>query len=471
MNDLWKLGATELASGVTAKTFKPSEIMESVLARVAEQNPALNAITFDLADQARAEAAAADDAVAAGGELGPLHGVPVTIKENIDQAGLPNPNGVPAFAELMATDDAPLVRNLRRAGAIVIGRTNVPEFSMRATTDNPLRGRTTNPWGDPISPGGSSGGAGASCAAGMAPLHHGNDIGGSLRFPAMANGVTTVKPTSNRVPVFNSSATTERGPLAQVMSVQGIIARHAADVRLATEVMIAPDPRDPLSPPVPFNGPAVDGPITVAVTTEAAGYGIHPGIVDLIDRAADLLADAGYRVERVDPPPVVEAAKGWFTAASTEMEATLLPPIREHGSPVINEVFDNYFRMSTLLDRDSYIAAVADRTRLMRDWNLFLDQHPLVLTPFMMRPMFDYDYDTRGFDEVKDLFDSAIYSTGINYLGLPAGVIGMDLVDDRPAAVQLVGRRFREDLICDAMEAIESRNGVLAHRLWDRNGD
>lgn len=474
MEQLWKAGAAELAAGIREKTYKPSEVLESVLGRVEQRNGALNAITYDLADVARSEAAAADDAVAAGSDLGPLHGVPVTIKENIDQEGLSNPNGIPAFEDLMATEDAPLVRNLRGAGAIVIGRTNVPEFSMRGTTDNPLRGRTHNPWGDPISPGGSSGGAGAACAAGMAPLHHGNDIGGSLRFPAMANGVATVKPTSNRVPVYNSSAGAERGPLAQVMSVQGIIARHAADVRLATSVMIGPDPRDPLSPPIPFDGPpiGIDGePITVAVTIETSGYDIHPGIVELIDRAAAQLTDAGYRVVRADPPPVQDAADGWFSTASSEMEATLLPPIREYGSPVINEIFDNYFKMSTLLDRDGYIAAFADRTRLMRDWNLFLDEHPLVLTPFMMRPMYDFDYDARGFDEVKDMFDASIYSTGINYLGLPAGVIGMDLVDDRPAAVQLVGRRYREDTICDALKAIEDRNGVLAHRLWERDGD
>ena len=305
---LWQASAVELAARIRAGEVKPSEVVDAILDRVADRNPELNAITYDLADEARATAEEADRAVAAGHDLGPLHGVPVTIKENIDQAGHPNPNGVPANADLMATEDAPLVRNLVGAGAIVIGRTNVPEFSMRGTTDNPLRGRTRNPWGDPISPGGSSGGAGSACAAGMGPLHHGNDIGGSLRFPAMANGVTTVKPTSNRVPVYNSSATVERGPLAQIMSVQGIIARHAADVRLATEVMIAPDPRDPLSPPVPFDGPRLEGPITVAVTTESAGYAIDPGIVELVERAAAQLADAGYRVVRVDPPPVIEAA-------------------------------------------------------------------------------------------------------------------------------------------------------------------
>ncbi|MEL6982913.1 MAG: amidase [Actinomycetota bacterium] len=469
-DELWRAGAVELAARIGDGEVKPSEAVDAVLERVAERNPDLNAITYDLADQARAKARAADDAAAGGAELGPLHGVPVTIKENIDQAGHPNPNGVPAFAELMATDDAPLVRNLTRAGAIVIGRTNVPEFSMRGTTDNPLRGRTRNPWGDPISPGGSSGGAGAACAAGLGPLHHGNDIGGSLRFPAMANGVTTVKPTSNRIPVFNSSATAERGPLAQIMSVQGIIARHAADVRAATRVMIEPDPRDPLSPPVPFDGPALDGPLTVAVTTEAAGYDLHPGIVELIERAASQLADAGYRVVRVDPPPVVEAAAGWFSTFSTEMKVALAPAIDQYGSSVIRDIFGWYFDISELQDLDGYIAGFADRTRLLREWNLFLHEHPLVVTPFLMRPMYDHDYDATGAAAVKDLFDSAIYSTGINYLGLPAGVIGMDLVEDRPAAIQIIGRRYREDLICDALEAVEARNGVLAHRLWERDG-
>ena len=469
MTELWKMSATDVAAQVHNKQLKPSEAIAAAINRAEATNTHLNAITLPLYEQAMSEAAMADEQVAAGDELGPLHGVPITIKENVDMAGLPNTNGVPAFANLMASEDAPLVRNLRNAGAIVIGRTNTPEFSMRATTDNPLRGRTFNPWEDLASPGGSSGGAGSACAAGIAPLNHGNDIGGSLRFPAFANGVTTVKPTSMRVPVFNSSATAERGPLSQAMSVQGIIARHAADVRLATSVMIEPDPRDPLSPPIPWNGPDLGGLPTVAVTTESAGYDIHPDIVALVQRAADQLRDAGYTVVEVEPPPIIESAREWFRAGTTEMEATLDPALREHGSETINQIFDWYYELSEILDRDGYIQAFGDRTRLARQWSVFLHDYPLVLTPFLMRPNFDWDYDSRGFDQVKDLFDSAIYSTGINYLGLPAGVIGMDLVADRPAAVQLVGRRYREDLICDAMEAIEDRNGVLAHRLWNRS--
>ena len=240
-DDLWQRSACELADGIRQKKYSCADVMASVVARIRALNPALNAIVYDYTEEALAEARRADDDLAAGRERGPLHGIPVTIKENVDQKGAPTPNGIPAFAEIIAPDDAPLVRNLRTAGAIIVGRTNTPELSMRATTDNPLHGRTRNPWHPDASPGGSSGGAGAAAAAGFGPIHHGNDIGGSLRFPAFACGVTTVKPTPGRIAAWNPSATAERGMLAQLMSVQGAICREVRDVRLATRIMAQPD--------------------------------------------------------------------------------------------------------------------------------------------------------------------------------------------------------------------------------------
>src|SRR5215831_15824444 len=204
---LWQKNAVEIAAGIADKRFSCSEVMSSVVDRIREVNPKLNAIVIDLTDQALAKAAAADRALATGAKPGPLCGVPVTIKVNVDQEGQPTTNGLPAFANLIAPSDSPIVRNLRRAGAIIVGRTNTPEVSMRLTTVNPLHGRTWNPWHPDASPGGSSGGAGVAAAAGFGPIHHGNDIGGSLRFPAFANGVTTLKPTSGRIPAFNPSAT------------------------------------------------------------------------------------------------------------------------------------------------------------------------------------------------------------------------------------------------------------------------
>ena len=273
---LWQKGAVEIAAGIREKRFSCSDVMASVVERIRGLNPKLNAIVIDLADQALQEAAAADRALTQLSEPGPLFGVPVTIKVNIDQEGQATTNGLPALAHLIAPADSPVVRNLRRAGAIIVGRTNTPEVSMRATTVNPLHGRTWNPWHPDVSPGGSSGGAGAAAAAGFGCIHHGNDIGGSLRYPAFANGVATIKPTSGRVPAFNPSASSERGLLSQHTSVQGAIARSVADVRLATRVMAARDARDPLWAPAPFDGEPLEKPIRVAVTRDSHGYPMHP---------------------------------------------------------------------------------------------------------------------------------------------------------------------------------------------------
>ena len=194
-------------------------------------NPKLNAVVVDLSEEALKAAKAADNARTKKTELGPLHGVPITIKENVDYEGRPNPNGVAAQMNIIAPSDAPVVRNLKKAGAIVIGLTNTPEFSFRGFTDNPLHGLTLNPWDPDITCGGSSGGAGAAVAAGIGTIAHGNDIGGSLRWPAHCNGVVTIKPTQGRIPAYNESAAAERPMLAHLMSAQGPLARSVGDVR------------------------------------------------------------------------------------------------------------------------------------------------------------------------------------------------------------------------------------------------
>src|SRR3989442_12524332 len=328
---LWQASAIEVAAGIREKQFSCSEVMTSVVERIRALNPKLNAIVTDLPDQALAEAAASDRALENGADPGPLFGVPVTIKVNIDVEGQATTNGLPVLANFIAPGDSPLVRNLRRAGAIIIGRTNTPEVSMRVTTVNPLHGRTWNPWHPDASPGGSSGGAGAAAAAGFGPIHHGNDIGGSLRFPAFANGVATLKPTPGRIPAFNPSAAVERGFLAQLTSVQGAIARTVQDVRLATRVMAAGDPRHPFWVTVAFDGEPLEKPIRVAVTRNSHGYPIHPGISRLIDRTAAYLSDAGYEVVEDEPPSIMEPARGWFTVLLTELKGTLGPILDEHA--------------------------------------------------------------------------------------------------------------------------------------------
>ena len=469
--ELWGKGAVELAAMIRSREATCVEVIDSVLGRIAAHNGRINAIVADCSEAAMRDAAEKDRQLASGVVPGPLHGVPVTIKENVDVAGQATTNGLPAFADQIAPDNSPLVRNLLRAGAIIVGRTNTPELSMRATTDNPLRGRTLNPWNDDASPGGSSGGASAAAAMGFGPIHHGNDIGGSLRFPSFACGVATIKPTFGRVPAFNPSAVAERGLLAQLISVQGAICREVRDVRLATRVMAEGDPRDPWWMPVPFEGPRRESPIPIALTTETHGYPAHPKIIEGIERAAETLSHHGYAVERVATPSIMTAAQAWFDVLASEIDYFLGPTVQEHGSETIRTLFEHYLRIGTPVDAAGYRQAIADRTALTREWNVFLDRYPLVLCPFLLRATYDWDYDAQGFEQIQDLFLSAIYSTGVNYLSLPAGVLPIGLADGRPAGLQIVGQRYREDLILDAMEVVERSVGILSHKLWERNGD
>lgn len=450
-----------------AKQFSAYEVMRSVVERTAACNAALNAVVYDYSEQALARAHEADAAFANGESWGPLHGIPVTVKVNVDYAGTPNTNGLPALAENVAHDNAPVVQNLLDAGAIIFGRTNTPELSMRGTTDNPLHGLTKNPWDERATPGGSSGGASSACAAGMGPIHHGNDIAGSLRIPASCCGLATVKSGLGRVPGFNPSANAERGLLAQLMSVQGAICREVKDVRLATKVMASRDVRDPWWVPVPFEGPELVKPVKVAVCKETHGYPVHPEILAGIDRAASYLNDAGYAVDEVPVPSVLDAAHAWLEVAMLEVKETLGPLASQHGSATIKRVFDSYYRFRDVVDYEGYLHGVANRSALVRRWSVFLEEYPLVLTPFLMRPTYDYDYD-ETFDGAKDIFDSMIYSYGINYMGLPAGNVSIGLVDGRPSGVQVVGQRFREDMILDALEVIENQVGIVVKQLWQR---
>ena len=387
-NELWRLSACELAEGIRVKKFSAVEVVNSVISRIDEQNPKLNAIVADYREEALIAASEADQAILSGKNIGELHGVPVTIKTNVDVEGKPTPNGLPAFANLIAPADAPIVSNLKKAGAIIIGRTNTPELSMRFNTDNPLHGRTKNPWNEDASPGGSSGGASSAAVAGFGPIHHGNDIAGSLRCPSFCCGLSTVKPTFGRVPAWLPSASAERGILSQMISVQGAICREVRDVRLATRIMAQADPRDPFWMPVPFEDwPEMLEPVRIGVTTE------------------------------------------------------------------------NY---------DHPIQGIKERTAMTREWSLFLEKYPLILSPYLMQPVGKWDSDTKNVEELRKFLNSGIYSLCISWLSLPAGVVPIGMVDGLPAGVQIIGRRFREDLILNAMQVIEDHTGILTKELWAR---
>ncbi|MEO0360874.1 MAG: amidase family protein [Pseudomonadota bacterium] len=470
---IWRLGAVETAAQVAAGERSALEVAEAAVERMRAVNPALNAVVEDLGDAALAEAARLDEAMAASGPVGPLHGVPVTIKVNVDQEGRATTNGVTALKDMIAPDDAPVVANLRKAGAVVIGRTNTPEFSFRAHTDNPLYGETKNPWGDHVSCGGSSGGAGAAVMAGIGALAHGNDIGGSLRFPAAANGAVTLKPGLGRVPAYNPSQSAERGMLAQQMSVQGAIARSVADVRLGTEALIAPDPRDPWHVPLPLAGPPLQEPIRVAFTKTAFGAGLHPSVEAALDAAAAALADAGYAVEAVEPPMVEEIGVVAYRALMGEVAALMGADVERYGSEAIKAIFAEYYRQFPPFEGEELLRQMAKRSFYAREWSLFLDTYPLVLTPFLPQPFFRPGRDAEGAEGVREALGTAHYSYSMNFLNLPCANVPAGFHDDQatggqPVNVQIVARRWREDLALDAAEAVEARVGRMAPKLWAR---
>ena len=467
---IWQLSASELVQQITKRQTTAEAAVSATVERMRSVNGRLNAVVDDLGDEAIEKARELDTLQSKTGPVGPLHGVPVTIKVNVDQKGRSTTNGVRAFAEVVAPDDAPFVKNLTDAGAIVIGRTNTPEFSFRATTTNELHGRTFNPWNDWSSSGGSSGGASTAVMSGMGAIAHGNDIGGSLRFPSAATGAVTVKPGLGRTPAWNPSQTAERGLLAQLMSVQGVICREVRDVRLAMKSVIAYDPRDPWQAPVPFDGPGLEKPIKVGFTRNTYQYEAHPAIIEALETARDCLRDAGYEVVEVETPDIREIGETGYRALMGEVSVLMLSDVRKYGSGEINRMFDEYFELFPPFKDDELLYQMARRSHFIRQWNLLLERYPIVLTPFLPSPTYSWNRDAEGKDGIMDVLGCGIWSFAMNYMGIPAGIVSPTMHDGMPVAVQIAGRRFREDLILDALEAVEERVGIMACKLFEREG-
>jgi amidase len=466
MTEIWQWGAVTTAKAIRDGKISAREAVDAALSRMASVNSSVNAVTVDLSEKAKAAADQADVTQSSGVETGPLHGVPITIKENIDQVGESTPNGIPALNGTIAEEDSPVVSNLRAAGAIIIGRTNTPEFSYRWFTDNPLRGKTLNPWNKDITPGGSSGGASSSVALGIGAMAHGNDLGGSLRYPAYACGVATIRPSLGRVAAYNPTAPEERPPLLQMMSVQGPIAREVKDVRLSLEVMAKYDPRDPWQTPAPIDGPRMQPPIRVALTKEPAGVPCHPEVANAIDEAGQILANAGYEVETINPPLVAEIAEAWRSLLMTDTRVMSEASMRDLGSEDFIRVLDGYMSASNTRDLDGYIRGVADRTRLLRSWSVFMSDYPLIVAPVSQVPPFPQEEDQKGNERVRQMLDEQSMLYAINMLGLPAAAVPTGVNGTIPMGVQIIGQRFREDLCLDAAQVIENSVGVLAKNLW-----
>ncbi len=299
MSAIWEMGAAELAARIRLREVSSREAVQAHLGRIAAVNPGLNAVTVVLAEEALAAADATDRALDSGGAVGALAGVPITVKEGIDLQGSATTHGLLPLRNALAQRDSPHIAELRAAGAIPIGRTNMPEFGMRWHTTNALHGATRNPWSADHTPGGSSGGEAAAIAAGLSPLGMGTDGAGSLRWPAQCCGVTALKPSHGRVPVVST------GPLPfafQLLGVHGPMARRVADLRLAFRHMCSRSAGDAWHVVAPFEGPALKKPLRVAVMADPGGLRVHPDVAAAVASAARLLADAGYVVEEREAP-------------------------------------------------------------------------------------------------------------------------------------------------------------------------
>lgn len=470
---IWQWSAVETAAAIRKGEATSKEVISAHIQHMHKVNPALNAVVVDLGDAALRAAEAADEALAKskghGNHVGPLHGVPVTIKINIDVEGQANSNGVAAFKDNIAPGDSPVTANLRKAGAIIIGLTNTPEFSLRGFTDNPLHGLTRNPWNPAVTCGGSSGGAGASMAAGIGAIAHGNDIGGSLRWPAHCNGVVTIKPTQGRIPAFNPSAPAERPLMAQFMSSQGPIARAVADVRLGLEVMAQRDPRDPWWVPAPLTGPKPKAPIKVALARIPGDMDTDRGVISLLRKAADHLADAGYAVTEVEVPELNKVWQLWCDLIMNEARVLQQEQMLATTSADFRNAFEGFMALATPLDQAGYMKAISERSRHIRNWMMFLEEYPLLLTPTTVKPTPEVNADLAGAARVKELFWNDLrFISSVNVLGLPAAVVPVGLHNGLPVGVQIIGSRYREDLCLDAAQAIENKAGILVRQLWER---
>jgi amidase len=459
MTELWRRSAIELAGLIARREASSAEVVEAHLARIEAVNPRLNAIVRVLADTARAGAAEADRKLAAGEPLGPLHGVPITVKENIDMAGLPTTNAVTALANVVAPFDAPVVERMRAAGAIPIGRTNLPDFAFRLHTDSSLHGLTRNPWNRDRTAAGSSGGEAAALAAGMSPLGLGNDIGGSLRNPASACGIASIRPSFGRVPNAGSTNPADRAMAEQLMAVQGPMARRVADVRLGLEVLAGAHPRDPWALDVTFEGPPPALPIRVAVLDAPPGPPIDPVISAAVRDAADALANAGYDVRHESPPAYEEAVQLWATYLMSDLSEGLDVMATMMGEG--GRTFVEHARrgIATVQGAAAMSALYGRRDAIARAWSEWMADTPLVLTPTWTQLPFEHGWDAASYENAMATLELMSPVTPANLLGLPSACVpaGHDAATNLPIGVLITGRRMREDLCLDAAEAIETR--------------
>jgi amidase len=458
MAQLWQLTAQALAARIAAGQASASEAIDSVLQRIEQVNPRLNALPVVLADSAREAAREADRRQAAGMALGPLHGVPVSIKNNQDIAGHATTEGSTALQANIAPDDSPLVANLRAAGAIVVGISNTPALSMRWFTRNDLHGQTLNPWDAQLTPGGSSGGAAVAVACGMGPIAHGNDTAGSIRYPAYACGVYGLRPTPGRIPAYKHTAPA-RGISHQLFTVQGPLARTVADVRLAFAAMARGSPLDPLWVPAPLEEAPGAQRMRIGVFSQHPDYPVHPQVRQSLLETAGVLARAGCAVEETSPPVFEELGRLFGGLSVSDMRRKGVDAVRRMGDDATRTILERMLARAPVWDRDDCLEALARRLELMRAWNLWLEAYDAVLMPVSWEPPFLLDQDLGDERRYEAMVRAQSPLVATACLGMPSLVVpvGQPAPTDTspPLGVQLLAQPFAEARLLRVAQAIE----------------
>jgi amidase len=460
--ELWRLGACKLAEVIRTGRASCVEVIEAHLRRIEAVNPHINAVVVLMAEQALETARQADRTAGRRTDLPPLHGVPFTVKGNIDVAGTPTTQGLKALADAYPTRDAPIVERLKAAGAIPIGRTNLPSGAMRWHCESELWGATLNPWDRSRTPGASSAGEAAAIATGMSPLGLGNDGLGSLRHPAQCCGICALKPTLGRIPQDSTVGQGTAGPIGiQLTGVSGPLARHVADLDRAFEIMAGPTWRDPWTVPVPLHGPDLPGPVRVALVLDPAGQGTARQVQDGLRKAASALEDAGYVVDELEPPGIDAAARALVVMDSTPGVRAVWEQLVAPSSPDgVRRFASAFFAAAGEPDGAAAEEAFATRHALLRAWGEFQERHPLIVAPIATEipALAGTDLDEGRIAEDIRIMRMA---TAVNALGLPAVAVPVGLGDGLPQAVQIIGPRYREDLSLAAARALEDRLGAI----------
>jgi len=463
MHELNFLSAVSMAERIRRKELSPVELVESHLSRIQELNPKLNAFVQVDAERARRQARVAEAAVGNAEELGPLHGVPISIKSSIEVAGLRRESGSKLRAGFVAPQDAPMVSRLRQAGAIILGVTNTPEMLMAWETDNLLYGRTNNPWDLERTPGGSSGGEAAAIAAGMSAGGVGSDGGGSIRVPAHFSGICGLKPTPGRIPAtghFPASA----GPFA-LLGVVGPMARTVAYLKVLFDFMQGPDDGDPSAAPVPMRWPEKDdlkrihigyfeddGRTPVTLETRAA-----------VRTAAEGLQRAGFQVEPFRPEGLELARQLWWKIFGVAGGMLLSPIMQGHESeisPLLRQ-FSSWVAAEPSHTGESLLDTWVQRDVVRMKILAQMRKYPVLLCPVAAIPAFRHgerSWQVEG--KTVPYLDAWSYTEWFNLLGTPAAAVPVGRSPEGlPIGVQIVARPWEEEIVLSVAAALEEQCG------------